>query len=144
VTPRYGMLVERDARYLDWRYGRQPGGEYRVYACSHRGRLVAWSVFRRRQDALVWGDVLCDPRSPDAVRRLLAHALAQPEHAGVARVDTWATARPGWWRPLLRSIGFEERPDPQGLGLVFVPFEIDPAEPMRTHLYYTMGDSDLF
>lgn len=144
VAPHYGMLVERDARYLDWRYGRQPGGDYRVYACSHRGRLVGWSVFRRRQDALVWGDALCEPRSPGAVRRLLAHALAQPEHAGVARIETWATARPGWWQPLLRSIGFEERPDPQGLGMVFVPFEIDPAEAMRTHLYYTMGDSDLF
>lgn len=144
VAPDYGMLVERDARYLDWRYRRQPGGEYRVYACSHRGGLAGWSVFRRRGDALVWGDALFDPRASEAVRRLLAHALAQPEHAGVTRVETWATARPSWWRPLVRSIGFEERPEPQGLGLVFVPFEIDPGESMRAHLYYMMGDSDLF
>jgi hypothetical protein len=144
VAGDYGMLVERDARYLDWRYRRQPGGEYRVYACSRRDRLVGWSVVRRRGDALFWGDALFDPRAPQAVGRLLAHALAQPEHGGVTHVETWATARPAWWRPLLRSVGFAERPEPQGLGIVFVPFEVDPGELMRARLYYTMGDSDLF
>jgi len=144
VAADYGMLVERDVRYLDWRYRRQPGNDYRLYACLHRGRLMGWGVFRRRGDALVWGDALFDPGEPRAVRRLLAFALAQPENAGITHVETWATARPAWWRSLLYSIGFEERPEPQGLGLVYVPFEIDPGEAMRGHLYYTMGDSDLF
>lgn len=144
VAAGYGMLVERDARYLSWRYHRQPGNDYRVYACLHRGRLVGWGVFRRLGNALVWGDALFDPSDHRGMRQLLAHVLAQPEHAGVTQVETWATSRPGWWRPLLQSIGFEERPEPQGLGLVYVPFEIDPGEGMREHLYYTMGDSDLF
>jgi hypothetical protein len=144
VAGDYGMLIERDARYLDWRYRRQPGAEYRVYACVRRARLVGWSVFRRRGDALVWGDALFDPHKPRAVRQILAFALAQPEHAGVTHVETWATARPEWWRSLLLSIGFEARPEPQGLGLVYVPFELDPGEAMRARLYYTMGDGDLF
>lgn len=41
-------------------------------------------------------------------------------------------------------LGFESRPEPQGLGFVFVPFGVDPEEDFRAHLYYTMGDSDLF
>lgn len=144
VAGDYGMLVERDARYLSWRYARQPGGQYEIYVVLRRDRIVGWSVFRRRGDTLVWGDALFDPKRPRAVRQILAFALAQPEHEGVTHVETWATARPTWWRALLEAIGFEERPEPQGLGLVFVPFEIDPGESMRTHLYYTMGDSDLF
>lgn len=142
--PDYEMLVERDARYLDWRYRRQPGNAYRVYACHCRRRLVGWGVFRRRQDALVWGDALFDRRFPGAVSRVLSYALDQPEHAGITAVETWASARPAWWRPLLRSIGFADRADPDGLGLVFVPFTMDPAEDMQAGLYYTMGDSDLF
>ncbi len=140
----YGMLVERDASYLEWRYHRQPGNAYRVYACHRQGRLVGWGVFRRRDDTLVWGDALFDPRWPSAVTRVLAFALEQPEHAGVTAVETWASSRPAWWQPLLRSLGFLDRADPQGLGLVFVPFTIDPAEDMQARLYYTMGDGDLF
>ena len=92
----------------------------------------------------MWGDALFDRRFPGGVSRLLSHALAQPEHAGITAVETWASARPAWWRPLLRSIGFAERAHPDGLGLVFVPFTMDPAEDMQARLYYTMGDSDLF
>ena len=36
------------------------------------------------------------------------------------------------------------RPEPQELGLVYVPFEHDPGEDFRRGLYYTWGDSDLF
>ena len=144
ATPGYGMLVERDARYLEWRYRRQPGGAYRAYACLRRGRLVGWGVFRRRGDSLLWGDALFDPRCPQAVARLLAYALDQPEHRDVVQVETWATARPAWWRPALQALGFADRAEPDGLGLVFVPFQVDPEADFRARLYYTMGDSDLF
>ena len=40
VAPAYGMLVERDARYLDWRYRQCPDANYVVSACFRRGRLV--------------------------------------------------------------------------------------------------------
>jgi hypothetical protein len=144
VAPAYGMLVERDARYLAWRYTRCPDAAYVISACFRRGLLVGWGAFRRRDDRLLWGDGLFDPACPQAVSRVLAHVLSLPEHRGVRRVETWATARPAWWRPLLLELGFVPEPEPNGLGLVFVPFEVDPEAEMRQHLYYTMGDSDLF
>lgn len=144
VASSYGMLVERDARYLDWRYLRCPGGGYFLSTCFRRGRLVGWGAFRRQADRLLWGDALFDPDEPRAVRRVLAHALAAEEHAGVRTVEAWISARPAWWRPLLAELGFVAQPEPSGLGMVFVPFEVDPEQRMRECLYYTMGDSDLF
>jgi hypothetical protein len=144
VEDRYGLLVERDARYLDWRYTRCPDGEYLATAAWHRGELAGWGVFRRRDDRLLWGDALVDPEQPRAARLVLAAALAQPEHRGVTQVETWGSPRPAWWRAWLLELGFEPRPEPAGLGIVFVPFAVDPEAAFRDRLYYSMGDSDLF
>lgn len=140
----YRLLVERDARYLEWRYARCPDTEYFLYAVFRRSRLAGWSVFRRKGDRLLWGDALFDPRRPAAVRQLLAGVLAAPEHRQTRTVETWVTPRPAWWEERVLELGFEPRPEPDGLGFVFVPFGHDPEEDFRSHLYYMMGDSDLF
>lgn len=142
VSGSYRLLVERDARYLEWRYARCPEPESFIYAVFRRNRLVGWSVFRYKEERLRWGDALFDPRHPGAVRHLL-HAVLQ-EHRQVKILETWATSRPAWWRETVLSLGFESRPEPDDLGFVFVPFGEDPEEAFRAHLYYTMGDSDLF
>lgn len=144
VSPAYRLLVERDARYLEWRYARCPDAGYFLYALFRRGRLAGWSVFRTKGERLIWGDALFDPRHPGAVRHLLAGVLAAPEHAHVKTVEAWITSRPAWWRERVVELGFESRPEPDDLGFVFVPFGHDPEEDFRAHLYYTMGDSDLF
>jgi hypothetical protein len=144
VSPSYRLLVERDARYLQWRYAHCPEAEYFLYAVFRRRRLVGWSVFRVKGERLIWGDALFDPRHPDAVRQLLASVLAAPDHSQAKTVEAWITSRPAWWRERAVSLGFESRPEPDDLGFVFVPFGHDPEEEFRAHLYYTMGDSDLF
>lgn len=145
VSGAYRLLVERDSRYLEWRYARAPDSEYFLYAAFRRRRLVGWSVFAYKGEGrLRWGDALFDPRHPEAVRQLLAGVLAAPEHRQAKTVETWATSRPAWWRERVLALGFAPRPEPDELGFVFVPFEVDPEEDFKAHLYYTMGDSDLF
>ncbi|MEA2601808.1 MAG: hypothetical protein QOF89_2800 [Acidobacteriota bacterium] len=144
VNAAYRLLVERDARYLEWRYARCPDVEYFIYAVFRRNELAGWSVFRSKGERLLWGDALFDPRHPAAVRQLLARVLAAPEHRQAKTVETWATDRPAWWRQQVTALGFESRPEPDDLGFVFVPFGEEPEEDFRAHLYYTMGDSDLF
>ena len=110
-----------------------------------RDRLAGWSVFRYRKDQreiLSWGDALFDPRRPAAVPLLLAHVLA--EHRTARAIDLWLTSRPAWWAERVRGLGFEPRPEPEDLGLVFVPFGFDPEQDFRADLYYMMGDTDLF
>jgi hypothetical protein len=144
VSGAYRLLVERDVRYLEWRYARCPDVEYFLYAVFRRGRLAGWSVFRRKGERLLWGDALFDPGVPGAVRQLLAGTLADPAHRDVKSVAAWITHRPAWWEQRVRDLGFERQPEPDDLSLVFVPFDVDPEEDFRSHLYYTMGDSDLF
>jgi len=140
----YGLLVERDAQYLEWRYARCPDTEYFLYAVFRWNRLAGWSVFRAKGERLLWGDALFDPEVPEAPRKLLARVVAAPEHSQVKTVETWASSRPAWWRETVLSLGFESRPEPDDLGFVFVPFGEDPEEELRARLYYMMGDSDLF
>jgi hypothetical protein len=144
VSGSYRLLVERDARYLEWRYARCPDPESFLYAVFRRSRLVGWSVFRYKEGRLRWGDALFDPRHPEAVRQLLAAVLAAPEHQQAKTLETWITSRPAWWKEALLALGFKSRPEPDDLGFVFVPFGEDPEAAFRAHLYYTMGDSDLF
>jgi hypothetical protein len=139
----YRLLVERDRRYLAWRYA-APDVEYSVWTVSRRGRLAGWAVFRREGERLVWGDALFDPRQPRAAAVLLARAAAAPEHRGARRIEGWLSDRPAWWGRVVAGLGFAAEPEPEDLGLVYVPFEIDPGEILAEHLYYTKADTDLF
>lgn len=143
VAPRYGFLVRRDADYVDWRYRRCPDGEpYVVLAAWRWRRLVGWSVFRRKEDRLVWGDALFHPRHVRAAGAVLAAALAAEELSGTTLVDGWFPDRPSWWDAELRCLGFEERPEPDKLGFMILPDTEE--DPPLERLYYTMGDGDLF
>lgn len=147
VRRQYGLLVARDSAYLDWRYLGRPDSDYTLWAVWRRDRLLGWSVFRRRGEngeRLAWGDALFDPAEPEAIDALFAGALAAAEHRGIEAVETWSPARPAWWAERIGGLGFESRPEPQGLGVVFVPFLVDPEEMFLRQWYYTMGDFDLF
>jgi hypothetical protein len=140
----YGALVERDARYLRWRYFERPDLHYRMLLVERRDRLVGWGVFDRRDRDLVWGDALFRPEHADAAAELLEAAVRGTEPP-VERVVAWFPPHPSWWRAVLGGLGFEARPEPQALGLMVVPF-LDAEAPqwMGTSWYYTWGDSDLF
>lgn len=144
VRGAYGIALERDARYLNWRYADCPDGEHRAYAVERKGRLLGWGVFRKKGERLLWGDALFDPAAPGTPARLLAHVLAAPESAGTTEIAGWFPPRPAWWDRILAGLGFETRPEPDGLAMTVVPFEVDPLERLRAEFYSTMGDGDLF
>jgi len=71
----------------------------------------------------------------------LARALAAP----IDRIEGWFSAKPDWWGRALDALGFEKRPEPQALGMIYKPFvDPDPMKRLGDSLYYTMGDGDLF
>jgi hypothetical protein len=145
VAPAYGLLAERDAKHLHWRYLDHPDRDYLVLAVRRRGRLVGWGVFRREQDKLVWGDALFDPHHVLDARYLLQAALEAPEAEGVTRIEGWFPERPGFWDRLLGELGFESRPERRDLALIFMEFEERGLlERFGRRLYYTLAESDLF
>lgn len=145
VVPHYRYLIVRDSAYLRWRYLDCPDVDYSFYAAHQDGRLVGWAVFRREAEELVWGDALFDPRHPTAVVDVLNRAFVEHQDPDLTRVGGWFSSNPSWWARLIEDVGFESRPDPFDLGMIFLSFlEPDPIERFRDALYYTKGDGDLF
>jgi hypothetical protein len=150
VAPHHGLLVERRRPYLEWRYLRCPDRRYHLLRVDQGSRLVGWGVFRLDGDRLLWGDALFDPEHSGAVSALLREALAIFDAApGTAasddrRVEGWFSRHPPWWSEELERLGFASASEPQGLGMVFVPFLECPDQELATGYYLAMGDSDLF
>ena len=134
--------LRRDAAYLRWRYLQCPDAGAFMVAIRKWGRLAGWSVFRIREDRLLWGDALFDPRHPSAIDVLLRHIV--PSYP-VGSIEAWFAGRPPWVAEALRKAGFAQTAEPQDLSVMCVPFVVsDATERIRQSLYYTMGDSDLF
>ena len=142
VAPAYRFCVRRNAAYVRWRYLQCPHVPYIVVAIRKWRHLVGWIVFRLRENRFTWGDALFDPDFGDAPEVLLRHVL--PSHP-VDFLEAWFPPRPQWFDAILANLGFENRPEPQDLSLMCVPFAWpDVVERMRADLYYTWGDGDLF
>ncbi|HEX2465470.1 MAG TPA: hypothetical protein VHR17_12680 [Thermoanaerobaculia bacterium] len=146
VAPRYGLLVERRRPYVEWRYLRCPDVAYRLYRVDRGRHLVGWGVVRADGDRLLLGDALFDPEHPDAVSAWLREANGGEDgrRAAERRIEGWFSRHPSWWCERLTALGFTAAPQPQGLGMVFVPFLECPQQELESSYYLTMGDSDLF
>jgi hypothetical protein len=140
----YGLLVKKDAAYLQWRYLDCPDGKHRLFAVNVRGRLVGWSVFSLRDDVLIWGDALFEKKSARYVAPMIDDILKN-HFPYVKRIEGWFSREPKWWSDTLADAGFEVTTDPQELaaGIIFFD-ETFTLSVVDRHLYYTMGDSDLF
>jgi len=142
VAPSYPFLVRRDARYLRWRYLDCPEPGAFIVAIRKWRRLAGWSVFKIRDERLLWGDALFDPSHQASVEVLLRHVV--PNYP-VKRVEAWMWPRPPWIGTVLERAGFVSVAEPQDLAVMCVPFVLsDATERIRRSLYSTMGDSDLF
>ena len=144
VAPDFGLLVKRDAVYLQWRYLDCPDREHAFFTVRRFGRIVGWGVFKIRGEVLFWGDALFDRRYPEAVNYLLKWVL-QKNFSQAQRIEGWFAPRPGWWSDLLADSGFEKQSEPNKLTPCFKVFDQRFCPDfMERHFYYTMGDSDLF
>jgi len=142
VAAAYAFLVRRDAKYLRWRYVESPDPGAFVVAIRKWRKLVGWSVFRIRENRLLWGDALFDPDRQDAIDVLLRHVASGHE---AEKIEAWFPPRPAWITSILQRSGFVAAPEPQDLSVMCVPFVLaDATARMRQSLYYAMGDSDLF
>lgn len=144
AAPHYGLLVARDRAHLQWRYRRSPEATYVLLTAHRLGRMVGWSVFRRVDDVLIWGDALFDPRHVAAAAAILSHALDHPIAAGARAIEGWFGRQPPWWDRALGDLGFSIVPEPQGLGLVYLAEDDDVSKLVAERFYYAKGDSDLF
>jgi hypothetical protein len=144
-APEYGLLTQRDAEYVRWRYLQAPDVDYRLYAAYESGALVGWSVFRHEGHRLVWGDGLFARAHADAFATILHHALTRFRGHRTQAVEGWFSRRPDWWAQTVGELGFEPHPEPDRIGMMYKCFVApDLGAAFEQSLYYAKGDSDLF
>jgi 2-polyprenyl-3-methyl-5-hydroxy-6-metoxy-1,4-benzoquinol methylase len=142
----YGILVKRDAQYVQWRYLNCPDHIHRVYILSRWGKMIGWGVFSVQGNDLVWGDALCSPKYAQDMYFLLSQVLKIiQKETPISRIIAWFSPVPEWWFSELKEMGFS---------IIDEPNRISPCFKFFTHefsidyfarcLYYSMGDSDLF
>ncbi len=166
VGGHYGMLVQRNDRYLRWRYMDCPDGVHHFYVLRRWGNIVGWGVFRRKMDVLAWGDALFDPAHLGGLEFFLSHVIryeneaigpatsgAEPGAAcvdpaggmSIGRIEAWFSPNPAWWSEALGRIGFVVEREPHNLSPCVRRFtEEFTMETLASKWYYTWGDSDLF
>jgi hypothetical protein len=125
-----GFRVRRDAQYVRWRYIQRPDVAYLFLAIRRWRKLAGWSVFRVEGDRILWIDGLFDSAASAAILlRQVAHGRP---------IECWSGDES------LSALGFEQRPEPQDLGVMCVPFTMpEAAARVGTDFRYSMGDSDL-
>lgn len=144
VRSSYRFLVRRDASYLKWRYLDCPDRVHRVFSVSKNGCLIGWSVFKKKENRIVWGDALFDKEYPEAVLYLLSRVATQ-DFPGAEIIEGWFSPNPDWWAGILSNLGFRITREPDDLTPGFVIFQDNSLQlKLRNYLHYTMGDSDLF
>jgi hypothetical protein len=141
AAPHYRFLVQRDARYVTWRYMQAPDRPYAVVEIRKWRQLIGWIVVRVHENRLRIGDALIHPDHGEVFETVIRHLVhVYP----VEIIEGWFPPRPAWFGSIVSEV-LESVPEPQDLSVMCVPFAMtDAVAQMREHLYYTMGDSDLF
>ncbi len=140
----YPWLVQRDRRYLHWRYVQNPDFDYEFYRVKRWGTTVGWWLVRKQGQHLWLGDALfCRNTAPIAIAAGLSAMLHQ--HQDVQYVEGWFAEKPTWWQQLLSSAGFAPTRQHEQLYLCLKSYtpDLTPTQ-IAEQFYFTWGDSDLF
>jgi len=147
IEPCFGLMVRRDADYLNWRFADSPSGLHRrVGLFDAAGSLAAYAVVQVPRPGSRGGylvDLL--GRDAGAVRGAFGAALAALEREGASYVE--ATAMDGsWWAERLEENGF--LPPKADNHLIVILHAHDPGHPLVAaareprRWYFTDGDRD--
>lgn len=104
IAARHPVLGQRDAAYLNWRFGSDPEGGFRTLAaCGPQGEINAYLTWRRHGDAVSIVDCLYD--TPAQWRGTVAAFLQQMRREHAARISFWFLG-PREPLEILRPFGF--------------------------------------
>lgn len=148
VRGRFGAVLIRDARYLDWRYADQPGLEHVLLLARSadggepRGLAVAreggWTG-----ELLSVLDWLVPEDDRDAEAALVAGVLEEAAARGRTHVAAWFAGAPMLFSRFQRDHGFFVLPTPyQECFRTWVPSAN--RRWLAQHWYQAMGDIDFF
>jgi hypothetical protein len=142
----FGVMVRRDAAYLDWRFLHNPSGLHRAVGLFDGGELAAYAVVQVPREGGATG-YLVDLLARDEAAReaVTAAGLDALEEAGASVVEAWAMDG-SWWSEKLEASGFlAPKRENELMVILYVhdpdhPLVAAAREPRRWYL--TDGDRD--
>ena len=140
----FDLALERDHRWLNWRYGDSRGGGFTTWVARKDDRWLGYVVGCVREEVGYIADLLIDPASPEVTTSLLRRAVEGIASQGACGVCCWLAKRHPYTRALRRS-GFLDLRD---AGVTFRP-QMRSLEALAflqlpdARIHYTIGDTDL-
>jgi hypothetical protein len=143
VRHRYPVAAIRDGAWLQRRFSRRPGVEYRFLTAWRRGMPHAAAVLRAGE-GLVWMcDLMWDGLDTRALRAIDRGIRSFAHRRQACRVEAWMSGDPAAATGL-SDLGWTRAPHEANLRMV--ARSVDPeltVEQMAAGMYVTMADADL-
>ena len=144
AKPDYPLSVKRDRQFIQWRFFEHPVHKYKIYSYKNiMGKMLAYAVISVKDNVATIVDVFALPRKT-AIRALFQKIKKELLSAKVTTVQVWLPKKHFITECLIR-LGYEIKKEPLGITPGGRSFEkkLD-FEFAAKHIYYTMGDGDLF
>jgi hypothetical protein len=139
----FRMVSRRDCRYLQWRYRRNPTGQYRILAYLDAQELSGYAVLKRYKEEWHVVDILALPDT-DVGEQLIYRAAEIALEGSALALSLWLNVtHPLHWA--LERLGFQnEGPVTYFGGLILRPDLVGTIAYEYRNWYLTMGDSDVY
>jgi len=146
VSKDYGILVVRDAEYLNWRYMKKPNGDYEVFLAERddtiKGYMVLTTKMAKYQKLGYIVDIFAD--SKNTMQNLIRTAIEYFNSKKVDLISTW-TMNGSLCYMVLTENGFLRNYLPKAIRLIArvnLRNFLNLYKNMPENWYVTMGDSD--
>jgi len=144
VSPRHGIAVKRDCKYLQWRFQASPENKYHLLCYTDEGQLLGyavWKLYRAKELEIV--DLLAvDQESVGAA--LIAAGVETGIRLGAESIKTWLP-RSNSLRACLKRMGFQAGPPLVYCGArLLKPLPAGADWFTENAWHYSMSDSDVF
>lgn len=143
ICPNYKLSIQRNQKFMNWRYGLNPQNKYRILACCHGDELLGYVVFKSYGTDFDIVDILTiDDRliGVDLVRGVIDLALEM----GAMSLNMWEPLHSKFHLEL-EKLGFRNGSPVTYFGarvLNETGLSLDVADLRNWH--FSMGDSDVF
>jgi hypothetical protein len=132
----------RDARYLNWRYARNPLQNMILLTAQEHDRLRGWLAFSTQDDVAVIHDVF-PPENSTACRDLISEVLQEARRRSLKSVS-FTALETNSLLPIFQEFGFHKRPETGRMFVYAIPGHADREtllDPCAWHV--TVGDRDI-
>lgn len=130
ATRRFGVIGERTADYLTWRFSQCPDIKYETFALSKRAELLGYVVWYRAGESICIADFLADDESTELLLSQFSR-VARKRRADAIRMSCFGP--PEFYRQL-QAAGFSRRQDSTAV--------LVRTSDTTNHWYLTMADHD--